>query len=706
MSHPARRTFDALFDPRAIALVGASADPAKHTARPQKSLDRHGYEGTVIPVNPRRDSIFGATAYPTLADVPMPVDHAFIMVPLAGVYAVVEDCIKMEVPVATIYTDGFADAGEAGLREQQRIVDLAREGCVRLLGPNCSGIYSNYSRCALSTNSVIEQLEITPGPLAIISQSGSMTGGLISRGVGRGVGFSRVVSIGNECDITVGEITDWLVDDDETGAILLFLETVRDARRLAQAARRAIDAGKPVIAYKLGRSDVGRALAASHTGAMAGAAEVADAFFMAHGILRVDNLETLFELPALVSGRRPATSHRVAVMSTTGGGAATVADELGGSGVCVVAPDEELIDILAAQGIQIPQGLLTDLTMAGTKAEVYSAVLNGMLDSTHCDLVLAVAGSSAQFQPEATIGPILAASQTDKPLAVFVAPSAPDALRLLQDNRVAAFRTPESCADAIRAWSKWRPPAAEGPVDGTRAGEVVAAVASLGDRRPNEVEAAEFFEALGIRSAASSVIQDGNTAVDLRFPVVCKVLSRDIAHKTDAGGVELGIEDAAALARAVARIIASVGKTQPAAVIDGLLVQEMESGLAEVILGFRHDAEVGPIVLLGAGGVLAELYHDVAIRLAPVTLEVAHEMIEGVRGLATIRGYRGMQRGDVAALAAAIVAMSELALAGEAVFEAEINPLLVRAEGAGVIAVDGLVLPSASRRPDLVEEHG
>ena len=232
-------------------------------------------------------------------------------------------------------------------------VAIAKKGGVRLVGPNCIGLYSSQPSCALSVNAVLEQLKVTAGPLAIVSQSGSMMGGLLSRGLGRGVGFSKLISVGNECDLGVGEIADCLVDDPHTEAILLFMETIRGAEHLARAARRACAAGKPMIVYKLGRSSVGQDLAASHTGALAGDDAVADAFFRAHGIVRVDTLENLFELPPLLRGQKPARRHRVAVMTTTGGGAAAVADRLGTFGVDVVAPTREVIDGLAQKNIRI-----------------------------------------------------------------------------------------------------------------------------------------------------------------------------------------------------------------------------------------------------------------------------------------------------------------------------------------------------------------
>jgi len=686
-----QKLFEALFAPRSVALIGASGDAKKNTSRPQRFLRKHGYTGKIIPINPGRDEIFGEKAYPDLASVPEAVDHAFIMVPADAVEAALQQCVAKKVTVATIYSDGFAETGAEGRRKQQRLLEIARAGGVRLLGPNCIGHLSTQPPCALSVNAVLEMAQIKAGPLAIVSQSGSMTGGLLSRGLGRGVGFSKLISVGNEADLGVGEITDLLVDDPHTRAILLFMETIRDAERLAHAARRAYDAGKPAIVYKLGRSEVGQDLAASHTGAMAGADETADAFFRAHGMLRVDMLETLFELPALLIGQKPAGRHRVAVMTTTGGGAATVVDRLGTLGIDVVPPSDGVIANLARKNIKINKARLTDLTLAGAKKEIYGAVLNALLASDHCDMVLAVVGSSAQFQPQIAIEPIVEADRRGKALAVFLAPHAEASLNLLADAGIAGFRTPESCADAIRAWRDWTPPASAPAPDQASLDAMAAALAEIRQPRLDEYDACRAFAALGVPQAATEIIGVPTQSVSLAFPVAAKILSPDIAHKTDAGGVVLNIGDAAALQRAARDILARIRLSHPQARINGILVQRMEKGLAEVILGYKRDPQVGPVVVLGIGGILAEIYRDFTARLAPVNLAEAGRMIEEVKGLAVIRGYRGLPKGDCAALAQAVSAFSQLA-ALPGIAEAEINPLIVRPEGAGVVAVDGLIV--------------
>jgi len=680
----------ALFAPRSVALFGASGDATKNTSRPQRFLRKHGYAGRILPINRSRDEIFGEKAYADLRAVTEPVDHAFIMVPASAVFEAISQCCEKKVPVVTIFSDGFAETGAPGRAQQEELLKLARASGVRLLGPNCIGLLDMHSHLVLSVNAVLEHAEIKPGATAIVSQSGSMMGALMSRGLGRGAGFSKLVSVGNESDLAVGEITDMLVDDTDTRVILLFMETIRDAERLARAARRAYDAGKPVVVFKLGRSDVGVELASSHTGAMTGSDDMADAFFRANGILRVDHLETLFELPALIAGKKPAARHRVAAMTTTGGGAATVVDRLGLHGVEVVPPTEQVVANLAAKKIGINRARLTDLTLAGAKKEVYSAVLNELLASDPYDLVLAVVGSSAQYQPYIAIEPIVEARRGDKPLAVFCAPQADASLTAMGDAGVAGFRTPEACADAIRAWRDWSAPLVAPAPDAAKL--LPARALIVNKRRLNEQEACRVFETLGIAAAQSAVITSPEQAVKLDFPVVAKILSPDITHKTDAGGVVVNIPNAEALKRAAAEILQRIRGKHPEARLNGILVQRMERGLAEVILGYKLDPQVGPVVVLGVGGVLAEIYRDFAVRLAPVSENEAARMIEQVKGLSVIRGYRGLPRGDTAALARAVSGFSQLAHLEPRVAEAEINPLIVKAEGLGVVAVDGLLV--------------
>ena len=626
------RLAQALFAPRAVALVGASGDERKNTARPQRFLRKHGYGGRIVPINATRDEVLGERAYRRLSDVPGEIDHAFIMV--EEVERALEDCASKGVVVASVYSNGFADAGSEGAERQKRLVERAKALGVRLLGPNSMGVVDLPGHLALTVHAVLELEALPTGTTSLVSQSGTMLGTLLSRGAARGLGYAKLVSVGNEADLGVAELVELLVDDADTKVIALFLETVRDADRLARAARKAHAAGKPIVAYKLGRSALGVELARTHTGALAGMDVALDAYFRDHGIVRVDMLETLVEIPPLLSGRRPpeVRTPRISVVTTTGGGAASVVDRLGLHGIGLASMD--------------------DLTMTATK-DSYRTTLERLLASPDNDAVLAAVGSSAQFHPELAVEPIVQAQRGPKPLAAFLTPHAERSLALLAARGIPAFRTPEACADAFAALFAWRAPR------------------EFGGRATIN---APDLEALGIPLAEQAIVHAPDFAHSIPYPVALKRM--DVEHKTEVGGVVLNIQNAGELLAHAKRM------QQPK-----LLVQRMEHGLAEAIVGYRDDPVVGPIVLVGAGGTLAEIYKDFAVALAPVTDAEAEELIGKVKGLATIRGYRNLPRGDVAALARSVSALSRLALvAGRPVREAEINPMIVKERG--VVAVD------------------
>lgn len=647
-----------LFDPRRIALIGASTDAARLTARAQVYLRRHGFTGELFPVNPRAETVLNERAYKSLRDVPGQVDFAYVLVNTQNVEAAIGDCVARGVPVACVLADGFAEAGPEGVALQRRIVDAAHAGGLRLLGPNSMGVINVPARTACSVNAVLEIDALPAGRWSLVSHSGSVMGTLASRAAARGAGFAKIVGTGNEADLSAGEIADMLVDDPDTDAILLFLETIRRPDLFERAARRAHAAGKPIVAYKLGRSEAAAKLATTHTGALAGSDAAADAFFRAVGIVRVDQLEALLEIPPLLLGRRPVENPKraVRIVTTTGGGGAMVVDRLGIAGIATAH--------------------MLDTTLAGASRDFVATALNDARDADDADLAVAVIGSSAQFRPQEGVAGVIAAKGRN-PICAFLVPEAPAALRLLSGSGVAAFRTPEACADAVRAYLAWQPPR---PVPD--AGDVAPARALLG-AAGDEPGARAVFAALGLPNGAVAV--DPDAPPPLAYPVALKAVSATIAHKTEAGAVALNIQDAAALRTAAAGMRARLGDQ-----ISGFIAQPMAKGLAEAILGYRRDPLVGPVVALGAGGVLAEVYRDVVLRLAPVTETEARGMIAEVRGLAPARGYRGLPKGDLDALARAVAAFSRLA-ALEEVTEAEVNPLIVLPEGQGVVMADALL---------------
>lgn len=685
----------ALLNPSSIALIGASSNIKKNTARPLLFMKKHGFTGNIYPVNPGADRILDEKVYPTIADLPEGVEHAFVMIDSTGVEGVIEQCAAKKIPVVTIYSDGFGEAGPVGMQKQQRLLDKARQLGVRLLGPNSIGSANIQTGAIISVNAVFEMDSLLKGHISLVSQSGSMMGSLMSRAVSRGFGFAKTISVGNECDISTGEIVDALVDDESTQVILLFLETLRDTAVLTKALQHARQAGKPVIAYKLGRSEQGDALSQSHTGAIAGNNAAVDAYFHANGVIRVNSLETLFEIAPLVSRYsqlRPnhysETPPRVAVITTTGGGAATVVDNLGLAGIEAIAPTTEFIQHMAARGLNIRQTPVIDLTLAAT-SEQYKDLLGELLKTDWCDAVLSVVGSSAQFHPQLAIKPILetfeSGNANNKPLVVFLSPDAPESLKLLQAANIGAFRTPEGCADALSAFFK---PNIKQATQAVQEIELADTYPQFGNF--NEVEANHLFAQLGITQAASQWVSTTDLTHQVPYPVVVKIVSRDIMHKTDVGGVSINIQNDEQLQQTARNILEQVEKNAPEATVEGLYIQHMESRLIELMLGYRHDPLVGPTVILSTGGITAELNPDFSIRTAPVSLEEARQMINEVQYTKLIRGYRNLPKGDCEALAKAIMNFSKLAmLRHQPVAEAEINPLFIQKDK--VIAVDGVI---------------
>ncbi|MCX8135225.1 MAG: acetate--CoA ligase family protein, partial [Roseococcus sp.] len=643
----------ALLAPQRIALVGASADPARLTARPQRYLRRHGYTGALFPVNPRAAEIMGEPAYARVEDIPGEIDFAYILLGTGQVEGQIEALAAKGARVACVLADGFAEAGPEGAALQARCVAAARAAGMRLLGPNSMGVINIPARIAASVNAALEAEALLPGRVALVSQSGSMLGAILSRGAARGMGFSHLVATGNEADLTAGEIAAMLVEEPGVDAVMLFLEAIRAPEQFARAARLAHAAGKPLIAYKLGRSPFGAELATSHTGALAGSDAAADAFFRAHGILRATMLESFLELPALVLGRAPPPRPRraVSVLTTTGGGGAMAVDALGMAGIEARPPDAAAEAALSAAGMPA-HGRLLDMTLAGTRPERIEAAITALAAAQDTDAIIPVIGSSAQFRPHDAVAGILRGRDAiggRKPLAAFLVPQADASLRLLAEAGIPAFRTPESLADALRAFLDWRAP---------RPAPALPALPALSlPEAPDEADARALLAALGLASPFARFTEADAPPDGLSYPVALKILSPDIAHKTELGGVALNIPGAEALRAEAAAMRARVHRAAPRARITGFLAQGMARGLAEVILGFRRDPEVGPVVLLGAGGVLAELHRDVALRCAPLGLEEAREMIGEVRALRVLTGWRGLPRGDVEALAQAVVAM-------------------------------------------------
>lgn len=681
------------FNPSSVAIVGASSNPLKTGARVQRFLVSHGYKGKIYPVNPNRAEIFGLKCYPKLIKIRKQIDHVFIAVDGNKIIDAIIDAVSINIKCATILSGGFSESGSEGLNLEKQILHIAREGNLRILGPNSIGIINISDSVVLSANAMLDLPNLKKGGLSVISQSGSLIGALIAHGHSRGIGFSKLFSVGNEADLTVGEIGKMLIDDNDTHTIILFLETLRNSQEVSEMARLAYASGKSVITYKLGKSDLGKELAKSHTGAIAGSDEAFNAFVKYNGIKRVEIFESLIEIPNLFKNKILPVGKRIAIVTTTGGGGAMVVESLSGTEIEVIDPSSLISKLIEIHNINLNQNKVVDLTIAGTKPEVVSDAIKYFMDDNNCDLVVMVVGSSAKFRPDQAVEPLIKFGKYKKPLAVYIAPDAPEALKLLHQHDIACFRTPESCAEGIRAYLNTKAP--KNNIEKSHNFKGISNKLK-GSRNKNlsEKNSLEIFKEIGINTVHFEIFSNEEQAKHfasiLGFPVAIKLLSNDFLHKTEIGGVELDINSMDSLISSYQKLSKISNNLNIKENEKKFLMQKMEKGLTEIILGYRVDELVGPIVMIGPGGVMSEIFDDKSIRIAPVEISDAMEMIKEVKSLISVQGFRGLPKADMKVLAQAIVKISQLASVRE-IKDAEINPIIIKEGQEGLVAVDGLI---------------
>jgi acyl-CoA synthetase (NDP forming) len=694
-----------LLQPRSVAVVGASADPSKMTGRPVAYLRKHGYAGEIFPVNPRGGRIGDLACFPSVAALPQAPDVALVLLPADGAIAAVAELAERGAGAAIVLAGGFAEAGSAGLSRNAAL--KAAAGDMRLLGPNTIGLVNLTDHITLSASGALEIEDLPRGAVSLVSQSGGILGSLLSRAADKGVGFAKLIATGNEADVDVSDCIDLLVDDDATQVIALYLEGLRKPDNFRRVARRAAEVGKQIVAFKVGRSAAGRQAAVSHTGALAGEDRVYDALFHQLGVIRAQTFADLLELPAALASAPRLRGERVAVMTSTGGAGALIAESCGLQGFDLPPPDAATAATLAAalgalDAAEISNPL--DVTLAGLRPDIFANSITALLDSPSYDALVVVIGSSALANPDVVADALVhAKAKAEKPLLAYVSPHAPDLARLLNIRGVPAFVAPESGAAMLNALR----PLTSMP-DGGPPASTAAPALPEGPGVLNEHDSKALFAAFGIRVTreivAGTAAEAEAAALTFGGPIVLKVLSNDIAHKSDIGGVRVNVApgNVAEACEEMSRSVVAAGADR----IEGVLVQELISGGIEMILGMREDPQLGPFVLLGMGGVAAELMSDVSIRLLPVGRQAAAGMIGELKLSPLLKGYRGTPPRDTEALIDAIVAFSSMgeALRGR-IAEAEVNPIFVLPAGAGAIAADGLVVlrdasaPAAGPQP-------
>jgi acyl-CoA synthetase (NDP forming) len=697
------RALDKLLCPRSVAIIGASADSTKLSGRPLAYLKKYGFRGDVYPVNPRAGTIGGHRCYPSIAALPQAPDAAIVLLGPSKVAEATRELAAIGTGATIVLASGFAESGEDGRERQDELKHAA--GAMRLLGPNSIGLLNVSDRIVLSASNALVTDDLVPGSIALVSQSGGILGSLLSRAHAQGIGFSKLIATGNECDLDVSDFIDHLVDDAETAVIALYLESLRKPKAFQAAVIRAHRANKPVVAFKVGRSEAGARSAASHTGALAGSDGVYDALFRQFGVIRAERYSDLLDIPQALSRGHMLKGKRLAIVTSTGCAASLLADAAGGRGFETPAPDGPTaakLRALAIEGATLDRNPI-DVTLAGLRSDTFRTILDAVAASPTYDGVAVVLGSSALREPETVGRPLRECAITyAKPIVGFISPHAPQLTWQLNLAGVPTFTEPESAAAALAAMHfRGAGKDIDQPTESVAAALFDDVRTLIRPGPLNEAESKRLFAQFGIPAvreiAAATAKEAENAAKDLGGKVVVKVLSRHLLHKSEVGGVAVGIAplDVARVCRAMETRFEEAMGQKP----EGFLIQELVSDGIELILGFHRDAQLGPAILLGMGGVTAELYRDTALRLVPLSRPSAHEMIDELKSAPLLKGFRGRPMADLDALVDAIVAFSNMIEAiGDKLQEAEINPLFVLSQGRGVVAADGVVV--VKKTPD------
>jgi acyl-CoA synthetase (NDP forming) len=689
-----------LFDPQGIAIVGASATPGKIGAMPVTLLRQHGYAGRIVPVNPRADTIQGLPAVPGLDALDAHIDLAILAVPAAHAAQALERARPGQIGAAVVFTSGFSETGASGAAQQERLCAAARERGIRLLGPNCLG-FMNVRRKVYATFSPAPANGIVPpGGIGMVSQSGAFGAYAYSMARERGLGLSHWISTGNEADIDVADCIEWLANDADTRVIMAYMEGCRDGLKLRRALAAARAADKPVVVTKIGRTQAGAQAAASHTAALAGDDAVYDALFRQYGALRARTIEEFFNLGyALDTRKRLPGGRRLGIFTISGGVGALMADEAHDAALALPEPSAaaqaRLLERVPFASGRNP----VDVTgQAVSEPGLLLATADDILADGRYDALavfLAAAGSSEALWPTfEAFAREMQARHPGVPLAIS-ALFPPARRRELERLGCLVFPDPSAAIRTIGAVASLADHAGV-DADAGMPETVPAAGAPLLEAY-NEVQAMELLRQAGLPVSRCTLAADADAAVRaaaaLGGAVAMKVVSPDIVHKSDVGGVKLNIAGEDALRAAYAGIMDSVRRHCPEARIDGVLVAPMAPKGVECIAGVHCDPVFGPVVMFGLGGVFVEVLKDVSFRLAPFGRDVALEMIREIKGHALLQGARGAPPCDVGALADALAALSRFAHARRADFSSvEINPLLALPEGQGALALDAVVL--------------
>lgn len=695
----------AMLRPRSVAIVGASNDPTRIGGRPLRYYRENGFPGTVYPINPNRDEIQGLKAYPDIASLPEAPDLVLVAIPAAAVVETAEQAAAKGARAMVIFSSGFAEMDEGdGPAMQARLGEIARESGMRIAGPNCLGVF-NAAIGHYCTFTASFDLGGFPheGGIAIVSQSGAYGSHMATLAREKGLGTTYWMTTGNECDVQVADCIAFLADQPDVDVIGCYIEGVVDAARLTAALEYAHDRRKPVVIMKVGRSPVGAAAAQSHTASLAGADQVYDSVFRRYGALRVETTEEMLDVAYACTRRTFPTGRKLGIVTISGGGGVVLADAATAAGLEVppmpADAQRRLKEILPFAAVRNP----VDITaQAFNDMGLVTKNVEMMLAEGGYDLIVNFFTSVPRSKViNARLRPAMqeAARKFPGRLQVMCMISTPEMTKEYEADGYLVFEDPHRAVKALAALCSFgeafaRPPRATPPA--LPAGALPAPTGTVDEREAKRILAAAGIPVVEDRLARTAEEAAG-AARAFGGPVVLKISSPDILHKTEVGGVAIGIADADAAAAAFAAMTARVAAARPQARIDGVLVSPMIGDGVECIMGVSVDPAFGPVVLFGLGGIFVEVLKDVTLRVAPFSAAEAAEMIREVKGFPLLDGARGKPKADVAALADALSRLSVFAAANAGRIDSvDVNPILVRPAGLGVVAVDALFVPRQS----------
>jgi acetyl coenzyme A synthetase (ADP forming)-like protein len=689
---------ESLFRPQSVAVIGASRDPEKLGHGILKNIIDSGFKGDVYPVNPSAQEILGYRCFPSVTDIPCELEQVVIVIPAQLVAQVLEECGQKGVKAAVVITAGFREVGGRGRRMENELVEIAHKYDMRLLGPNCLGVINTFT----PLNSSFAPAMPMQGTIAFMSQSGALCTAVLDVALAEEVGFSSFVSLGNKADLNEIDFIQAWSDDPDTRVIMGYLEGITEGSRFIEAARQ-VTKRLPIIAIKSGTTDAGSRAVSSHTGTLAGSEQAYETGFKQAGIIRAHSVEELFDFSIAFARQPLLKKNAIAIVTNAGGPGIMCTDACEHAGLHLASPALRTC-VRLRQGLPREASFLNPIDVLGDAQEDrYELAIRAVMGDPGVSglIVLLTPQNVTPIEKVAQVIGEIASKEEGKPiLACFMGEATTAAgVKVLNEYRVPNYPTPERAVKAMRAMLDqrlWQEQPPRSPkvfeVDETRVAELFADVREEGRLTIGDTEARAVLEAYGIPVPPSQLAQTPDEAVqiarEIGYPVVMKIASPDILHKTDIGGVRLDLRNEQDVRDAFDLLIYRTMRYMAEAEIWGCLVQKMVTGGREVILGMNRDPQFGPLIMFGLGGIYVEVLRDVTFRLAPVSPEDAQEMIHEIRGYPLLRGVRGQQSADIEGIIDVLLRVSQLVTDFPEVVELDINPLMVRDEGQGVIGID------------------